>query len=76
MKILQQNICWKNDNLVDMMNVLLKEEPDILLFSEFAPQKHRKPITEYLKKLITKSLCLKHGTHVSCLVRGGIRVSA
>lgn len=50
MKILQQNICWNNDNVVDMMNVLLKEEPDILLFSEFAPQKHRKTITEYLNK--------------------------
>ena len=50
MKILQQNICRNNDNEVDMINVLLKEEPDILLFSEFDPQKHKKSITEHLNK--------------------------
>lgn len=49
-KILQQNICYKNPDIEELMTALLKQNPDVMLLSEFSPFKHRKSITERLKK--------------------------
>lgn len=48
-KILQQNICKDNKQVKELMDVLIIEEPQVFLFSEFGYSKHKKNIVERLE---------------------------